>query len=103
MKVYRRERSRRSTKPRHANMTACRTKGDHRDVDRAADGAAEDVLSNRRSPSARRRSPSERPRSVIPVVGHRVTPAQTDDRRGAAPPVRDPYVRSMRSGQERPA
>jgi hypothetical protein len=86
------------------HFVACRTKDDHRGVDRVADGAAEDVRSNHRHRSARRRSPNARPHSVIPVVGHRVTRAPTADRLdGAPPPVRDPCVPRMRYARERPA
>jgi hypothetical protein len=89
-------------------MTACRTKGDHRDVDRAADGAAEDVRNNHRSPSARRRSPNEhRPCAILAVrprvaVEHRRV-IRGAHRRGAAPLARDPFAPSMRSARGRPA
>jgi len=56
MKVYRRDRSRRSRESRHATLTACRTSLDHRDADRAADDAVVRVLNRLRlRPSARQR------------------------------------------------
>jgi len=85
-------------------MTACRTKGDHRDVDRAADDAAADVRSNHpHSRSARRPSPNVHRRFAIRVVRQRVTRAWTGDPRRAAAPARDRCARWMRSAQGRRA
>jgi len=90
------------------HLVACRTKGDHRDVDRAADDAAVDVRSNHRSPSAHRRSPSAHRRFVILVASRRavVVPRRVTrggHRRGAARRAGDLCGRSTRSGQARPA
>ena len=84
-------------------MTTCRTKGDHRDVDRVADDAAEAVRNHPHSQSARRHSPSVHPRSVIPVVGNRVMRAPIDDRHGAPPLARGPCALRMRSARGLPA
>jgi hypothetical protein len=86
------------------HLLACRTKGDHRGVDRVAVDAAEDVRNNHpHSRSARRHSPSVHRRCVIPVARPRVMRAQTDDRRGAAPRVRDLCALRMRSARGRRA
>jgi hypothetical protein len=91
------------------HWVACRTKGDHRDADRAADDAAVDVRSNHpHNPNAHRRSRSARLHFVILVVSRRevvVPPRVTrgGHRRGAAQRARDRFVRSTRSGQARPA
>jgi hypothetical protein len=90
------------------HLVACRTRGDHRDVDRAAAGVAEDVLSNHRSPNARRRSPNaHRPSAILdvpPRVGvTRQRVMRAGHRRGAAPLARDPCAPSMRSVRGRPA
>ena len=91
------------------HLVACRTKGDHRDVDRAADDAAVDVRSNHpHNPNAHRRSPTGHRRFVILVVSRREVVAlrrvtRGGHRRGAARRAGDLCGRSTRSGQARPA
>ena len=90
------------------HLLACRTKGDHRDVVRAADDAAEDVRSSHPpNRSAHRHSPSVHQPSAIldalprvAVARRRVT--RGGDRRGAAAHARDLCAPSMRSARERP-
>jgi hypothetical protein len=74
-------------------LVACRTKGDHRDVDRAADDAAVDVRSNHpHNPNAHRRSPTGHRRFVILVA----VPA-----RGGRAPARDARGAPARRGATR--
>jgi hypothetical protein len=84
------------------HLVACRTKDDHRDVDRVAAGVAADVLSSHpRNPSVRLHSRSARQHSVTPDAARRATRARawTDDRPGAVPHVRGPCVLPTRSAQ----
>jgi hypothetical protein len=86
------------------HLLACRTKGDHHDVDRAADDAAAGVRSNRpHNRSAHRHSPNVRRPSAIRVVRQRVTRALTGDPRRDAAPAPDPCAPSTRSAPGRPA
>ena len=84
------------------HLVACRTKGDHRDVDRAADDAAVDVRSNHpHNPNAHRPSAILDGAPRVAVARPRVMRA--GHRRGAARHVGDRCVPSMRSAPGRPA
>jgi hypothetical protein len=95
MKVYRREQSRRSSEPRHATLTACRTSLDHRDAGHAADDAAARVLNRHRlSPNARRRS-------VILGARHRAMRERNVVQHLDAPHAAGRSARQMRSESAR--
>ena len=89
------------------HLVACRTRGVHRDGDRAADGAAEDVRNHPHNRSAHRHSPSAHRLSAILDEPQRVAAARRlvmrgEHQRGAAARARDPCVPPMRSAPERP-